>query len=551
VTQVTANFIRLYERLKNNLKAWGGNTTLADNLAQLNSGLASGDVVLYPGDYKVSAKPTNSIGARIRGAGRILLADPLGGFQQLNSEFDDKAFVLGEEYLSAFHKRLLAGSPVKIVCSGDSTTAGTGLAQLSSYIDQQIAAAAELAGFDQVTTANNGISGKTAYEWANVVGGSAGTPFVNNDIAAAPNLLVWRWGINDPRTNLYSRSIGQFAADVRAGLTAFRAAVPYTTCSIVLMNSNAVAYSQVNSDERWMEQTSKVLRQIAREFQCCYFEIYGRWRDPRDPAAGDYMDAPFANAVHIHPADCLALNIGSRLCDVLFPSNLQHLWGSTNLSNQKLVSRARLSADLPNTYRYGWSMNRATPANGFLLDGQVMTFRQVDNASFQINVGYNANADTFAFRIGGGGVPGAWQPWQKAIPSPANVNWPTAPVIAGTTTAGAQTYSSQVGNYQRYGAHTRINLYLAVSAKDAATAGNLQIPLPVSNRVGATFSVLDVAYGNWALTGGYTQIIAMVSGGNIQLQKVGPGLARANLVAADLANGAELFISGTYPTDTP
>lgn len=549
------NFLARFQRLRNFLASWGGSTGLADNLAPLNSALAAGDAELYAGDYIVSAAPTNALGSFLRSAGgRLLMVDPNGGYHQLNSssDLDSRAWFFGQEYLSAFHKRLISASPVVICCTGDSTTAGTGLSNPTvSRIDNQLVLAASQAGFQKVSAVNTGQSGKSAYEWASGAGGTPGSPFVANDIAAAPNLLIWRWGINDPYNLGFNRTIAQYAADVRAGLTTFRASVPYTSCSIVLMTPNSVSDSGHNRDERWMEQVSKVLRQIAREYQCAFMDTYARFRDSRDPAAADYYDNPYANGSHVHPADCLALSIGSALGELLFPRNLSVAVGYAGNSNEMGASKTRLSADAPSTYPWGITISRATPGNGFLLDGSVMTVRQADTAAFQINFPYAATPDTFAFRSGGGGG-NTWQAWQKSIPSPANANWTTAPVLAGTTTAGVQTYSQQAGNYQRAGRRTDVNVSLTVSVKDAATNGNLVINnLPVPLGTGATSPMLPVAYSGWALAGGYTQIYGLVVGSQIQLYKTGPGVAGTVLTSADLANGAQLLVNGSYPSDAP
>lgn len=49
------------------------------------------------------------------------------------------------------------------------------------------------------------------------------------------------------------------------------------------------------------------------------------------------------------------------------------------------------------------------------------------------------------------------------------------PTIAGATTAGAQTYAVQTGSYTKIGNRVFFNLRVALSAKDAATAGNVEI----------------------------------------------------------------------------
>jgi hypothetical protein len=64
------------------------------------------------------------------------------------------------------------------------------------------------------------------------------------------------------------------------------------------------------------------------------------------------------------------------------------------------------------------------------------------------------------------------------------------PTIAGSSTAGGQTYSAQLGYYSRNGRTCNVNLSIVMTAKDGATAGNVIIkngaPLLGANITGLT-----------------------------------------------------------------
>lgn len=124
------------------------------------------------------------------------------------------------------------------------------------------------------------------------------------------------------------------------------------------------------------------------------------------------------------------------------------------------------------------------------------------------------------------------------------------PVIAGSSTAGTQTYSIQNGRYTRIGNLVFIKCTVLLSAKDAATAGNLRITgLPfTSKNVANSYASLTISGANVLHSGAYTYCGARIDPNTtyISLMENGTNLAPALLGAAALKAATEFEISGSY-----
>jgi hypothetical protein len=125
------------------------------------------------------------------------------------------------------------------------------------------------------------------------------------------------------------------------------------------------------------------------------------------------------------------------------------------------------------------------------------------------------------------------------------------PTIGGDSVAGTQTYTIQKGFYTRIGNRVNFNLRIILSAKDAATAGNLIIAgLPfTSNATASDFHALSVAnVGAITLSALYTQVDAHIesSGTVIYLGQIGSVQAASFLQAAALAATSRIIVSGQY-----
>jgi hypothetical protein len=124
--------------------------------------------------------------------------------------------------------------------------------------------------------------------------------------------------------------------------------------------------------------------------------------------------------------------------------------------------------------------------------------------------------------------------------------------LAGSGTLGVQTYTSNVMTWRLIGDMCFFSAYINMSAKDAATAGNIQLRgLPYSLRASNSINTaITVAYmSNITLTASYTQVSGMISPGNnyIQLLQGGSAQAVAFLTAAGIDNTTQIMVSGMYP----
>lgn len=300
---------KIFNDLVQNVKVQGaeGDGTNNDTDSVQDAIDLSGLVAIPEGTYRVTAID-NKYGREFLGPGKIIK----NGVLYNSYAYRDKVF--GVNFLSSFHKKIMNGTATKIVFSGDSTTAGDSVVSRSNFIDQVVLTAAQKDGFSNVTVENNGVGGKHTGEWE--------TLYVNNDLADAPDVLVLRWGINDP---YYGRTLDQFVTSLRNGLGTVRAARPLNSLAIILMSPNSTSDTPNKRDELWYETMIPAVKEAARDFQCCFIDTYGFHQDSRN--ASDWMDDPFGDGRHIHPTDVANLWFGGYIYDVLFPTIIRLKYG--------------------------------------------------------------------------------------------------------------------------------------------------------------------------------------------------------------------------------
>lgn len=126
------------------------------------------------------------------------------------------------------------------------------------------------------------------------------------------------------------------------------------------------------------------------------------------------------------------------------------------------------------------------------------------------------------------------------------------PVLRGVGVAGVNTYSNQNGQSMKTGKLVVATCSLAMTAKDAAMAGVIQIiNLPYAIGAGYT-AVAAIGYvDNVTLAAGYTEL--RLSGGPgstvLNLERSGSAVGQGAIVAADIAANTIITFSITYWTD--
>ncbi|QEM13492.1 GDSL-type esterase/lipase family protein [Mucilaginibacter rubeus] len=293
---------------------------VSDDLTAINNALLSENVIEDSGDFFVSAAYDNKYGTPINGNVRILKNNANGGKQQLNSYADKFQHVFGTEYLSYFHKKLIANrasaattapTPINVVLTGDSTTFGDISGEEANYNIGIVMT--DLASRDLIPAINflnHGQGGKTTQDWLDT--------YLAADLAANPDVLVIRWGINDT-AGITPR---QLIDKIDTGLSTIRGNANYTKekLSIVLCSMSTTTDDNLgHKGEIFNEEYNKGLRTLARKYACCYMDVYAMWQDARN--GQDYISAYDAGRPNelIHPAKSFKVLIACATYDILFP----------------------------------------------------------------------------------------------------------------------------------------------------------------------------------------------------------------------------------------
>lgn|GEM_PF-6895703 len=270
---------------------------------------------------------SNIYGVEFTGAGSILVATSQSGYpRKIYPNNDRFQTVIGREYLSHFHKRIIAGSANTIVCSGDSLTQGT-LLTAPYVISTALPAMATKYGIAGVTGVNVGHSGLDTNDWI--------TTYLSADLATNPNLYLIEWGINDdnptdatvPHTQL---TFAQTVANYRSGLATIRASKTVSNMSVLiwgLPSTNSVV-RKPNLDKYYW-RLNLALKQAARDYQCTYVDVNTPLWDTLN--ASDWMDDSYNTATygfatdvgHVHPDDVKQMWINSIISDVIYPTMLR------------------------------------------------------------------------------------------------------------------------------------------------------------------------------------------------------------------------------------
>ena len=227
----------------------------------------------------------------------------------------DDQIIQGREYLYALYNKLIARTAVVGVASGDSTIAGD--ATTTPYrLWEVIPALGAAAGYYGIACANRGQSGVTSYGWT--------TTYLAGDLALTPDLLILRWGLNDPNGVRGDQGNADLTiANMRAGLTTIRAARTVAQTSIVLMMVNSCTDDPAWRTTGYFRALRIGLQQAARDFKCAFFDTYQLLRDS---SFGGWINEDYSGGSgrYVHPLNVGNAIIGRALSDLLFPAGLAY-----------------------------------------------------------------------------------------------------------------------------------------------------------------------------------------------------------------------------------
>lgn len=369
--------------------------------------------LFIPSDTKVgTTRVPNEKGIQFEGPGLLSYSPSATLGNRVQNPAGRERPAWGAEYLYKFLVKVQAGTASTIRMSGDSTTA-------AGYSDALIAL---LATFPTITATKFGFTGEHTGQWLSTR--------LAGDIAAAPDVLIWHWGMND--CSGLSRTLVQFEADLRAGLTSYRASVPIAAGGIVLMTPNASSDGTNGRDEVHFEKMRQIIRNVAEDFQCAYFDTYTAFQDAY-VGIGTWVDDPYADGLRgVHPQTAFSYAIAGELIDLLIPQGIRRSVGDSGFSNAAGAA-VRLPTDALSTYPAGESIRRAQISDGWPMDGWVITTREnsVSTSGIQTNYKYNGDASPWIRTWNNTGVWGTW-----AAIGVDNVKTTTAPAAS----AGSSTY---------------------------------------------------------------------------------------------------------------
>ena len=285
----------------------------------------------------------------------------------------------------------------KIVISGDSTTVGyiSGVSIAPEPPHVLLAQYSKLRGYSNVIVVNNGQAGDGTNHW--------NATHVLADIAANPDLLILRWGINDPA---YAQTVEMFTASLRNGLAQVRASKTVFQLSIVLMTPNSTAHIPDGRDEFWHESINKVIRQAALDYDCVFIDLYAMC--PRSHGLSNSIIFDTIGGYAVHPTQSHYVQIANIIADVVFPQYSYAV--NNNFLNLTSVDTANnFDSSTTNASIYnGLTMNFSSSSSFVGYAGsleQLITFKSIDSAMITISAGLAGYNDANQFARGSGRRP--------------------------------------------------------------------------------------------------------------------------------------------------
>lgn len=372
-------------------------------------------------DAATGAYASNAAPGTVFAGGGAISPGGLQGALTTGSDWDDsQLLVFGTEYLSKFHLTIRgAGTPI-IRMTGDSTTVGSNLPapEGQGYIWQTLQLL--LANHIPKFTVNYNVdgAGKTINWWRNDALG------LTADLAATPNLLIIRWGLNPYDPGGGADLAVTFRTELRAALTHIRttSAKPVEDLSIVLMTPSPAdnAGASPARDLAYILSLNGAVREAARDFQCCFIDTTRLWIDA---CADDNWMLPLGSEVppsapageHVHPYSVFTETIASKIFETILPESIRKIYGSSRFLNPARTADAytqREYTDAPSAFGQGISLFEAPVADGWPYEGGSLTFQQGGGRPIQLNYDYDATYPRFRSRTKK--ASGAWSAWMES-----------------------------------------------------------------------------------------------------------------------------------------
>lgn len=414
-----------YARVEYDIKRTGA---IEDGIqAAINSSVAGQTVLTINEDETVSSL-SNEYGVEIDARrGRVFNT---AGVQLSTYTNPRSKFVTGQEYLNYVTNKMIVADGVTaaqktyILWSGDSTIVGVNSVAWPPDVIGDFYA--KRYGIIDVKNTALGHSGKTLYEW--------GFFYIDSEWAqhAAADLIVLRWGINDP---FFGYTLQQCHDALDRGLSKLRANKTVGQQSIIIMSPNSTSDTPNGRDEKWYEQLTALMRAKAKQYKCMFFDTYGMWQDSRG-AAGNWLDDPYGDGRGIHPNSAFSAQIHRELFEYIY-GPCPVINGSTNLFSNNGSSLQFIDSSYPpSTFSMGISWWRSNPSDAtWPLDGVVQVERFVDGVVVQRIYGYTNESTRVCFTRIGRFTETTWSTWrgkQNDVTSILQNSWAIAASRSGT-----------------------------------------------------------------------------------------------------------------------
>ncbi|MGE4213769.1 MAG: SGNH/GDSL hydrolase family protein [Anaerotignaceae bacterium] len=298
-----------------------------------------------------------------------------------------KNYVDGREYLIYYHNKLRLKEDAKIILSGDSTTAGYAITDTNYLLENIITSQLKVFGVNNAITINKGHNSMNVSDW---IGG-----YLAEDMALNPDLYIVRWGFNHDGATPLSTRVSNFERDLRSGLTTFRNSRTVDQASIILMTPNSGNDVINGRDKTWFDLIHPIIKQIARDYQCCFVDTYTYLYDSNNVVWQDEIMYDLQKT-HVHPLETANAWIVSLLTDALIPITMRTYGVKQYSSADRLNNGDEMK---PSDYDIGISIDRTQ--YGFPFNGQSFTIRQIDGVTLQINTSlWDKDKSKMAFRMG-------------------------------------------------------------------------------------------------------------------------------------------------------